>query len=183
MTQRQDFVQEIEGRLKGLKTEKITPTFKAAEEIRSFNFENELERLKRTLSDIRDQECRFMKLLSKKSPIKEHKTEILSQSQPQQVAGQPEQREQREPRYEPTEIQPQVQKFEDLVEKDFGNEDIELTDSKPSDAYCDESAILKQSFSNSNIVERRHNQRKSSLKKRKNDSQDNLRSSYSNRSL
>jgi len=48
MSQRREFVQEIEGRLKGLKDEKSTPTFKDLPnaEIQSFNFDNELERLK-----------------------------------------------------------------------------------------------------------------------------------------
>lgn len=58
MNQRKDFVQEIEGRLRGLRGEKSTPTFKSIskEDIKSFNFENELERLKNTLNDIKDQE-------------------------------------------------------------------------------------------------------------------------------
>jgi hypothetical protein len=135
---------------------------------------------KRTLSDIRDQECRFMKLLSKKSPIKKSSMENLEQQTQKGVRRS----DQRELRYEQTKIYPQAQKFEELVVKDFGHENIELTHSKPSDPYCDESVILKQPHCNLNIVERRHAQRKSSLKKMKNDSHDHHpKSSYSNRSL
>ena len=58
MIQRRDFVDELEGKLNGLKVDKTTPTFKAIthEDIKTFNFEKELERLKRTLVDIKDQE-------------------------------------------------------------------------------------------------------------------------------
>lgn len=75
--QRKDFVDEIEGRLKGLKTDKVTPTFKniTKEDIKTFNFEKELERLKKTLVDIKDQECRFIKLLSRQSPRKMNKSQ------------------------------------------------------------------------------------------------------------
>jgi len=70
--QRRDFVDELEGKLNGLKVDKTTPTFKAIthEDIKTFNFEKELERLKRTLVDIKDQEWRFIKLLSRQSPNK-----------------------------------------------------------------------------------------------------------------
>ena len=49
------------------------------EELKSFNFEKELDRLKKTLSDIKDQESRFIKLLgfkqAKMSIIGAHKNQ------------------------------------------------------------------------------------------------------------
>lgn len=75
--QRRDFVNEIENRLRGSKADKATPTFKpiTKEDIKTFNFERELERLKKTLVDIKDQECRFIKLLSRQSPSRVKRTE------------------------------------------------------------------------------------------------------------
>jgi hypothetical protein len=82
LSQRRNFVHEIEGRLKGLRGDKATPTFKnvSKEDIKSFNFDNELERLKRTLHDIKDQECRFIEILSRKSPDKLQRQVTMNQN-------------------------------------------------------------------------------------------------------
>ena len=70
VTQRRNFIDELEGKIKGLNGEQNTPRFTnlIKEEVKEFNFDKELERLKRTLTDIKDQESRFIKLLSKHSP-------------------------------------------------------------------------------------------------------------------
>lgn len=83
LSQRRNFVNEIEGRLKGLRGDKATPTFKnvSKEDIKAFNFDNELERLKRTLHDIKDQECRFIEILSRKSPDKLQRQSSNNQNQ------------------------------------------------------------------------------------------------------
>lgn len=70
VNQRKNFIYELEGKIKGLSSNQNTPKFTnvVKDEVKEFNFDKELERLKKTLTDIKDQECRFIKLLSKHSP-------------------------------------------------------------------------------------------------------------------
>jgi hypothetical protein len=76
--QRRDFVDELENKLKGLRGEEVTPKFMGdKKEVGAFSFEMEIEKLKKTLEDIKDQEKRFIKLLSRqKSPQLEQKSKL-----------------------------------------------------------------------------------------------------------
>lgn len=82
MHNRHDFINELENRINSIKNQEVTPTFQniTKEDIKSFNFDKELDRLKKTLSDIKDQECRFIKLLHRQTPEKmaELKTPVKS---------------------------------------------------------------------------------------------------------
>jgi hypothetical protein len=72
LSQRRNFVNDIESRLRGLRGDKTTENFKSStkKDVKYFNYDNELAQLKRTLHDIKDQECRFIEMLSHKSPSK-----------------------------------------------------------------------------------------------------------------
>lgn len=83
--QRQDFIHELDNRINSIKSSGIVPNFHniSKEDLKSFNFDKELDRLKRTLNDIKVQECRFIKLLShRQSPDKVHQLQRSYESSP-----------------------------------------------------------------------------------------------------